>query len=184
MANPPLKPSAGGSGLPNRWVVPPPRKTLVVGVADMIASNDVTAMIVTHSLGSCIAAVVYDPACHAGGLLHLMLPDSGIDSARADQSPFMFADSGLPRLFHSVYGLGGIKNRLVVKLAGGAQFLDEKKIWNIGERNLAAVEAMLAKNNVSVAARDVGGRAVRTVRLDLANGRLTVQTVGREPYDL
>ena len=37
-----------------QWVIPQPRKTLVVGVADLVASNDSTADIVTYSLGSCL----------------------------------------------------------------------------------------------------------------------------------
>jgi len=150
----------------------------------MIASNDATALVVTHSLGSCIAVVAYDPTVRAGGLLHLMLPDSSIDTGRAAQSPYMFADIGVPKLFHAVYALGAVKGRLQVKMAGGAQFLDEKRIWNIGERNIQAVYDILLRNNVVVQAADVGGRAVRTVRLDLNNGQVSVQTVGREPYML
>ena len=36
----------------SKWVIAPPRKTFVVGVADMVVSNDSSAEIVTYSLGS------------------------------------------------------------------------------------------------------------------------------------
>jgi chemotaxis protein CheD len=162
----------------------PPRKTLVVGVADMIASNDTTAMIVTHSLGSCVGLVVYDAACRVGGMLHLMLPDSTINRAKAAQTPCMFVDTGVPELFNAVYELGGVKSRLIVKMAGGARFLDEKGIWNIGQRNVRAVEEILVRNSIRVRSFDVGGLSARTLRLDLATGCVTVQTAGQKPYEL
>src|SRR5450756_2144113 len=89
----------------NRWVIPPPRKTLVVGVADMAVSNDASAEIVTYSLGSCLGITIYDPLKKIGGLLHLMLPASNIDHAKAAEMPYMFVDTGVPRLFHAAYNL-------------------------------------------------------------------------------
>src|SRR5262245_51470130 len=75
---------------PMKWVIAAPKKTLVVGVADMVVSNDAGSEIVTYSLGSCLGITVYDPAKKVGGLLHLMLPDSSIDSEKAVKAPFMF----------------------------------------------------------------------------------------------
>jgi chemotaxis protein CheD len=169
---------------PHQQVAAPPRKTLVVGVADMIASNDATAMIVTHSLGSCVGVVVYDIACRAGGMLHVMLPDSTINTTKAARTPCMFVDTGVPQLFKAVYGLGGVKSRLIVKMAGGAQFLDKKRIWNIGQRNVQAVEEILMRNGISVRSCDVGGLSARTLRLDLATGCVTVQADGQKPREL
>ena len=164
------------------WVIAPPKKSFIVGVSDMISCNDAGADLVTHSLGSCIGVTAYDPVRKVGGLLHLMLPDSSIDATKAAMHPFMFADTGLPRLFHAVYALGGEKGRLEVKVAGGAQFLDEKRIFNIGERNSTAVLSILARNGVKPSAGDVGGQASRTVRLDLSSGKVSVQQPGKPVY--
>lgn len=166
------------------WVIAAPRKNLIVGVGDMLASNDVTAVIVTHSLGSCLGVAVYDSAVRVGGLLHAMLPDSAINPERAASRPFMFVDTGLPALFHAVYALGAHKHRLTVKIAGGAQFLDEKKVFNIGDRNLEAVLALLARNGVRPSASECGGRNSRTLRLDLATGGLSLEMPGQEPFTL
>src|SRR5580692_9987731 len=106
------------------WVIAPQRKTFVVGVADMVASNDSSAEIVTYSLGSCLGITIYDPVKKIGGLLHIMLPDSKIDEARAMTAPYMFVDTGVPRLFHAAYNLGADRSRLAIKVAGGAQLLD------------------------------------------------------------
>ena len=170
--------------MPSAWVIPPPKKTLVVGVADMIATNDTGAEIVTHALGSCRGVALYDPLKRVGGLLHVMLPDSSIDPAKAQRSPFMFVDTGVPRLFHTMYGLGADRQRLVARVAGGAQFLDDGRLFNIGERNAQALLRLLAQNGHTIHARDVGGRTSRTVRLDMATGRLSIHPPGVPAYDL
>jgi chemotaxis protein CheD len=167
---------------PSRWVVAAPKKNLIVGMGDMLVSNDASANLVTYSLGSCVGVVIYDPVVKAGGLLHAMLPDSTINLDRAAKRPFMFVDTGLPAMFHGVYALGGVKRRLVVKFAGGAEFLDEKKIFNIGQRNIQAVAAMLARNGVQPAAHETGGRESRTVRLDLGTGKVTLDIPGKPPF--
>lgn len=168
----------------NRWVAPAPRKQLVVGMGDMLTSNDAQAVLVTYSLGSCVGIAAYDPAAKVGGLLHAMLPDSSINQERATSRPYMFVDSGLPAMFHAIYALGGLKHRLIVKLVGGAEFLDEKKIFRIGARNVETSLAMLERNGVKIVAQETGGRESRTVRLDLSNGNFTLDLPGKKPYQL
>lgn len=167
-----------------KWVIPPPKKTLVVGVAEMVASNDPGAELVTYSLGSCLGITVYDPVSKIGGLLHLMLPDSSIDSVKAAASPFMFVDTGVPRLFQAVYNLGGDRRRILVKAAGGSQFLDREGVFNIGERNYAALAKLLARNGWSLQARDVGGFSSRTLRMDLSTGKISIKSPGTDSYFL
>lgn len=164
----------------SRWVVPPPRKSLVVGVAEMAVSNDVTAELVTYSLGSCLGITLYDPACHVGGLLHVMLPSSEIDPVKGERSPCMFVDTGLPRLFAAVQSLGAAPARLVIKVAGGSQFLDPQGIFNIGERNQIAVRQALGRAGYTIHGWDVGGLASRTLRLDMSNGEVSIRCPGNE----
>ena len=167
-----------------KWVIAPPRKAFVVGVADMVVSNDSSAEIVTYSLGSCLGITIYDPVKKIGGMLHIMLPDSTIDPAKAVSMPYMFVDTGVPRLFRGAYNLGAERSRLLVKVAGGAQLLDHQGIFNIGSRNLIALEQLLAVNGLKAHAADVGGLSSRTMRLDLTTGNVTVKTPGATPYPL
>jgi chemotaxis protein CheD len=167
-----------------KWVLPPPRKALVVGVADMVASNDAGAELVTYSLGSCLGIAVYDPVKKVGGLLHIMLPDSKINAAKAVQVPFMFVDTGVPRLFQAVSNLGAERRRMTIKVAGGAQLLDEQGVFNIGARNFTSLNALLALNGYAIHAQDVGGVSSRTVRLDLTTGSLSIKTPGSNLYFL
>jgi chemotaxis protein CheD len=167
-----------------KWVIAPPRKTFVVGVADMVVSNDSSAEIVTYSLGSCLGIMIYDPVKKIGGLLHLMLPDSTIDAAKAASAPYMFVDTGVPRLFHAAYSLGADRSRLQIKVAGGAQLLDAQGIFNIGSRNFDALTKLLAQNGLQAHVADVGGLSSRTVRLDLTTGQVSVKPPGTAPYFL
>ena len=144
----------------------------------MVATNDPGAELVTYSLGSCLGVTVYDPIKKAGGLLHLMLPDSSINPQRAAAEPYMFVDTGVPLLFKAVYNLGGDRFRVVVKVAGGAQFFDPNRSFNIGERNCGALHALLGRKGYSIHAEAVGGVCSRTLRLDLSNGNVTISSPG------
>jgi chemotaxis protein CheD len=167
-----------------KWVVTLTRKSLVVGVADMVVSNDPSAELVTYSLGSCLGITVYDPIKKVGGLLHIMLPDSKIDPVKATSAPFMFVDTGVPRLFQSVYNLGAERSRLTVKVAGGTQSLDEKGVFNIGERNHLALTELLTRNGYTIHGQDVGGFSSRTLRMNLSTGKVTIRTPGANIYFL
>lgn len=151
----------------------------IVGVADMKTSNRGDDTIITYSLGSCIGVVIYDPVVKAGGILHYMLPDSSIDSEKAVAKPFMFADTGIPRLFKQAYALGAKKPRIKVFVAGGAEILDQKGFFNIGRRNYMAMKKMLFRNNVLIDKEAVGGNVNRTVRLEIATGHIYVKTSGK-----
>jgi chemotaxis protein CheD len=166
------------------WVIPPPRKTLVVGVADMIASNDPSAELVTYSLGSCLGITVYDPVKRVGGLLHVMLPDSRTDPGKAASTPLLYVDTGVPRLFQAVYSLGAERRRLVTKVAGGAQPLNQNGMFNIGERNHRALAGLLAHNGCVICGQDVGGTSSRTLRMDLTTGQVTIKIPGTDPFVL
>lgn len=154
------------------------RRVVVVGMGQMIVNNDPGVTLVTYSLGSCLGVVVYDPVVKAGGLLHAMLSEASINPARAEARPAMFVDIGLPQLFHAVYELGGVKRRMIVKLAGGAQFLDRNQFFNIGSRNIETAFSVLAQNGVHPVAIDCGGHECRTVRLEIATGKVAVDKPG------
>ncbi len=145
---------------------------ITVGVGDLAVSKDPAYEIVTHSLGSCLGVLIFDPMVKVGGLLHLMLPDSTLNPQRASQTPAVFADTGLPALFKQAYALGASKGRMRVVVVGGSQVMDEGGRFNIGARNYAAVRKIFWRNNVLVGTEDVGGSVNRTVGLEIGSGRI------------
>lgn len=151
-----------------------------VGISEMKLSNQRDDILVTYSLGSCIGVTVYDPVACAGGMIHCMLPLSKIDPKKAQVSPCMFVDTGIPMLFEEAYRLGAQKSRIVLKVAGAAQILDEQGTFEIGERNYAVLRRILWKNNVLIAAEDVGGTISRTMSIEMGTGRVIIKSRGRK----
>jgi len=144
----------------------------------MAVSNAPDDVLITYSLGSCIAVIIYDPKAKVGGMLHYMLPESSLDLEKAKLNPTMFADTGIAMLFRQSYQYGAKKQNIIVKAVGGAQILDQNGIFNIGKRNYLAMRKIFWRNNVLVAAEHVGGMVNRTVRLEMQTGRVILKVAG------
>lgn len=157
---------------------------IVVGISDMKVSNNPEDVLITYSLGSCIGVVIWDPVAKVAGMLHYMLPDSSLDKDKAQLKPFMFADTGIPRLFKETYKYGALKTRLVVNVVGGSQIMDNSGIFNIGKRNYAVLRKMFWKNNILVNKEDVGGTSNRTVSIEVGSGLTTLKVSGRGEFTL
>jgi chemotaxis protein CheD len=157
---------------------------LVIGIGDCKVSKDPADTLVTHALGSCIAVMVHDPVAKVAGLLHYMLPESSLDAGKAEKRPYMFADTGIPLLLEGVRQLGAIKSRMVVMAAGGAQMMDPNGTFNIGQRNHLAMRKILWKAGVILHKEEVGGTSSRTVRIDVASGRVQLRMPGETERDM
>lgn len=151
-------------------------RQLTVDIADMQVTSGEDDVLVTYALGSCIAVMVHDPVRRAGGMIHYMLPQASTAPAKAQAMPYMFADTGIPLLFHAMYDLGCAKRDLVVKVAGGAGVLSSSDMFEIGKRNHLILRKLLWKAGVPVRAEEVGGTTHRTARLFTSTGRVTIKT--------
>lgn len=149
---------------------------VVVGVGDLGVSNNNAITLSTYALGSCVAVVAYDPVAKAGGLLHMMLPESTISPEKALVQPAMFADTGLPALFKALGGVKADRGRLKIFLAGGACVLTGNDNFRIGERNIRVTQNWLAQQGYNVRASAVGGTMSRTVHLDIGTGKISLKT--------
>lgn len=154
--------------------------SITVEISDLQVSSDPDGVIVTYALGSCIAVMVHDPVRVAAGMIHYMLPLSETAPEKARVRPAMFADTGIPVLFQSLYALGCDKRNLVVKVAGGGALYDDKGLFSIGKRNYTILRKMFWKAGVIIAAEDVGGAKSRTARLHVGTGRCTISSQGEE----
>jgi len=106
-----------------------------------------------------------------GGLLHVMLPASNINPAKAQTNPYMFVDTGVPAFFRQLYAAGAVKGRLKVKVAGGAstqQAAEDR--FAIGKRNHVTLRKMFWQNGILVDGEDVGGTCPAYPCRDLRHG--------------
>lgn len=152
---------------------------VVIGVGDMAVSNNSIVTLSTYALGSCVGVIVFDPVSKAGGILHLMLPDSTISPDKATKQPAMFADTGLPMLFKALIGVRADRSRMKIFIAGGASVLNGADPFKIGERNSAAVEKFLRANGYNILGRDLGGNVNRTVHLEIGSGKVNLKMPDR-----
>ena len=157
---------------------------VVVGISDCRVSGNAGDSLVTYALGSCIAVAIHDPVARVGGLLHYMLPESTLHKERSEESPYMFADSGIPLLFREAYQCGAEKRRLVVRVAGGAQLMEDGEVFNIGKRNYLALRKILWKAGVMIHAEAVGGTVARGVRLEVGTGRMLLREAAGPEQEL
>jgi chemotaxis protein CheD len=149
---------------------------VVIGVGDMAVSNNTQVILSTYALGSCVGVVAYDPAVKAGGILHLMLPDSTISPDKALKQPAMFADTGLVNFFRALTGLKADRSRLRLFVAGGASVISGNDPFRIGERNRQVTLEFLSRNGLSVRHAEVGGTINRTLHLEMSTGTVTLKT--------
>ena len=154
--------------------------TVAIDISDLKVSANAEDVLVTYALGSCIAVMIHDPVRVAAGMIHYMLPLSETSPEKARARPAMFADTGIPLLFQSMYALGCKKRDLVVKVAGGGALYDDKGLFSIGKRNYTVLRKMFWKSGVIISAEDVGGAKSRTARLHVGSGRCTITSQGEE----
>lgn len=149
---------------------------VIVGVGDMGVSCNPQVTLSTYALGSCVGIVAYDPLIRAGGILHVILPDSVISPAKAKVQPAMFADTGLPLFFNTLRCIRAERERIRLLVAGGANVLAGVDPYRIGERNTRVVLDYLSSNGYVVRETVVGGTTSRTLHLDLATGAVMAES--------
>ncbi|HMQ52709.1 MAG TPA: chemotaxis protein CheD [Anaerolineae bacterium] len=159
-----------------------PENLRAVSIGEMIATDNLDDVLVAYGLGSCVAVCIYDPIKKVGGMIHSLLPTANGQNGIEATNPAKYVDQGVPRLLDSVLALGAQPNRLVVRIAGGAQMLAAPGLsdsLNIGQRNALAAEAALRTLGLRVRNQDTGGKAGRTVKLYVTDGQVTVKKMGQ-----
>ncbi|MBF8267300.1 MAG: chemotaxis protein CheD [Dehalococcoidia bacterium] len=159
-------------------------ETIVIGMGEMSVARGDTTVLVCMGLGSCVALCVYDPVSRARGMAHIVLPQR---NGREDECSAKYADVAVPLLLREMHRSGTPLSRLVVKIAGGSKMSSAaglNGIFQIGERNVAAVREAIAGAGIALAAADTGGHRGRTVRMHPDLGRVVVTTLGQESKEL
>ena len=149
-----------------------------VGISDMKIVN-IPEGLISYALGSCVGICVIDKMAQIAGMAHIMLPYNN----NADKTNiFKYADTGITEMIKQMELLGGLRPRMVAKIAGGARMFEIKgssTIGNIGERNIAAARETLQSLRIKLFAQDVGENYGRTIIFDSNTGRLTIKSFGK-----
>lgn len=148
---------------------------IAVGLGDLFVSK--AEDLVAYSLGSCVGICLWDPIAKVAAMAHVVLPTA---PAGPVALPGKFGDTAVPALLEALTRAGAQKSRLQCKIAGGAAVLaigGGGSLPKIGDRNVEAVKAALAKVHLRILGEQTGGNQGRTVRLEPPSGRVLVRTV-------
>ncbi len=150
-----------------------------VGMADLKVCES-PGILTTLGLGSCVGIVLYDSLSKIGGMVHVMLPDS--TKFTNNENKAKYADTGIETLVNNMLDVGANKERIVAKIAGGAQmfaFSSDSDALRIGERNVEAVKKILDTKKIKIMAEDTGLNYGRTIEFYTETGELLIKSVGK-----
>ena len=143
-----------------------------IGIGHIKATATPGDEIKTYALGSCVAVILYDKKAKIAGMIHIALPDSAVNTEKAQSLPGYFVDTGLPHILKEFKNIGGDRKTTVIKIAGGSSIMDENKSFDIGKRNAIAVKRFLWKQGLGVMKEDIGGNISRTVSIETDYGKV------------
>jgi chemotaxis protein CheD len=150
--------------------------TIAVSLGEIKASADPGSVLACFGLGSCVAISAWDPDTRSGVMAHVVLPSS--DGEASLTAPAKFANQAVPLLVRLAERHGAAKNRLIIKLAGGANIIRCFTAVNgldIGGRNVIAVKEALSSEGIKVTSHDLGGNSGRSLWLFPEDGRTLVR---------
>jgi chemotaxis protein CheD len=159
-----------------------------LGLGELAASRNPEDVLVAYGLGSCLGISMIDPVTHVTGLLHAVLPESLNGSDCENPSACgKYVDTGIESLIAAMTKEGANKNRLIVRIVGGANMLISPGMTNafdIGTRNIEKARQTFQRLSMKIAAEEVGGHIGRTVRVYVADSRVTVRAIGEKEHEI
>jgi chemotaxis protein CheD len=131
-----------------------------------------------YGLGSCIAVLLHDARARLSCLGHILLPQPRADELH--RPPGRFASTAVPAMLEALCAHGARRNRVLAKVAGGAQMFQYERppdLHSVGKRNLEAALTALQQLAIQVDAEDTGGTHGRTVLVEAGSGRMEVRAL-------
>ncbi len=143
------------------------RIVINIGIGQYAITNS-DHMLLTRSLGSCIAVILYDPKSKRGALAHPMLPAP--PSQNSMDLEGRYVSKVIPILLEKM-NYTHLGRCLEAALIGGARIIN---IMDIGRRNVIKAREILKSYGITIKFEDVGGRIVRSVLFDVQTGEVYV----------
>ena len=125
-------------------------------------------MLITTTLGSCIAACIWDRDRRIGGMNHFMLPEGSGDSGR-------YGSYAMELLINELMKKGATRMTLEAKIFGGGAVIGGMSSINVGERNTQFVIDYLQTERIPIVSRDVLEIYPRKVCFLPASGKAMVK---------
>ena len=125
-------------------------------------------ILIMTTLGSCIAACLWDRQARIGGMNHFMLPEGAGESGR-------YGSFAMELLINEMIKLGATRASMEAKVFGGGQVISGMSSMNVGERNTTFVLDYLKAERIQVVSKDVLDIYPRKVCFLPASGKAMVK---------
>ena len=127
-------------------------------------------LLIMTTLGSCIAACLWDRERRLGGMNHFMLPEGsgGIDGGR-------YGSYAMELLINEMMKRGASRGAMEAKVFGGGAVISGMNSINVGERNTSFVMDYLKTERIPVVSKDVLDVHPRKVCFVPASGKAMVK---------
>ena len=108
-------------------------------------------LLIMTTLGSCIAACLWDRNARVGGLNHFMLPGGAGENGDSGR----YGSFAMELLINEMLKRGARRTTLEAKVFGGGQMIAGMESMNVGERNTRFVLDYLKTEHITVVSKDV-----------------------------
>ena len=136
-------------------------------------------LLIMTTLGSCIAACLWDRERRIGGMNHFMLPDTGGGAADSGR----YGSFAMELLINEMMKRGASRTSMEAKVFGGGQVIAGMSSLNVGERNTAFVFEYLRTERIPVLSKDVLDIYPRKVCFLPASGKAMVKRLASANTD-
>ena len=133
-------------------------------------------LLVMTTLGSCIAACLYDRHARIGGMNHFMLPEGSGESGR-------YGTYAMELLINEMMKRGASRMTMEAKVFGGGAVISGMNSLNVGERNTKFVLDFLQTERIPVVSKDVMEVYPRKVCFLPASGKAMVKRLASSRPD-
>ena len=127
-------------------------------------------LVILTTLGSCIAACLWDRNARVGGMNHFMLPDGA-----GTQDSGRYGSYAMELLINELMKKGATRSTLEAKVFGGGQVISGMNSLNVGQRNTDFVTNYLKTEHIPIVSKDVLDVYPRKVCFFPASGKAMVK---------
>jgi chemotaxis protein CheD len=130
-------------------------------------------ILILTTLGSCIAACLWDRERRIGGMNHFLLPEGSGGGRDGDSG--RYGNFAMDQLIGEMVKRGANRNTMEAKVFGGGAVISGMNSINVGERNTAFVLEYLKTERITVVSKDVMDIYPRKVCFLPASGKAMVK---------
>ena len=132
-------------------------------------------VLVMTTLGSCIAACLWDRERRVGGMNHFLLPDAGGVGGAGAEASGRYGHFAMDQLIGELVKRGANRGTMEAKVFGGGSVIGGMSSINVGERNTQFVLEYLRTERITVVSKDVLDVYPRKVCFLPASGKAMVK---------